>query len=87
MVPGDWTSVSNATAIRAEVQYHARPIRQSCVKLSAETGPVAHKPLFRVQLSQLLPGHSGTLCGRAGNTGGSLSTVSGREPTGKGVEL
>lgn len=30
--------------------------RQSHVSMSAEAGPVAHKPLFRVQVSPFLPG-------------------------------
>lgn len=33
-----------------------RACRQSRVSMSAETGPVAHKPLFRVQVSHFLPG-------------------------------
>ena len=73
-----------------QVKFSAPCDRQSHESMSAETGPVAHKPLSRVQVAQFLPGRSSEgyerwNCVKQPPTGeGSLSTRLGSR-TGKGV--
>lgn len=52
--------------------------------MSAEVGPVAQKPLFRVKVSQFLPGLNWNSFKLAPNRGGDLSTLVGHT-RGKGV--
>lgn len=50
------TNESSVADISRHIKTPFVESRQSRVSMSAETGPVAHKPLSRVQVSHFLPG-------------------------------
>lgn len=72
------------TQVRVLLQTPLVRTGKALVSHGVEACPHARKVLFRALLTQLHPGRSGTLCSRAPNRGGSLSSRR-WQPRGKGL--